>query len=61
MRSGVKQKGTKYSRLLVETETHALCTHGNVTIGVRVEVMRPTTVGFGLGNLSHHLLELHVI
>lgn len=60
MRSGVEQKGTKYSWLLVETETHALHTHRNVTTGVRAEVMRPTTLGFSLGNLSHRLLELHV-
>lgn len=37
MRSGVEQKGTKYSGLLMETETHALCIHRNVTIGVRLE------------------------
>lgn len=44
----------------METETHALCTPRNGPVRVGVEMMGPARE-FGLGKLSHYLLELHII
>lgn len=60
MRGGVDQKRPKHSGLLMETETQALCTHSNGPVRGGVEMMSPARV-FGLGKLSHYLLELHII